>query len=65
MSEFRLTLLGSFSFSASAPCAVPSKKGQALLALLAIPPGRAHRRDKLATMLWSGHTEESARQNLR
>jgi TolB-like protein len=65
MSEFRLTLLGSFAFSASAPCAVPSKKGQALLAFLAIPPGRAHRRDKLATMLWSGHTDESARQNLR
>jgi TolB-like protein/DNA-binding SARP family transcriptional activator len=65
MSGFRLTLLGSFAFSGGTPCAVPSKKGQALLALLAMPPGRAHRRDKLATMLWSRHTEESARQNLR
>jgi TolB-like protein/DNA-binding SARP family transcriptional activator len=65
MPEFRLTLLGPFSFSAGVPCAMPSKKGQALLALLAIPPGRAHRRDKLATMLWSGNTEDSARQNLR
>jgi TolB-like protein/DNA-binding SARP family transcriptional activator len=44
---------------------VPSRKGQALLALLAIPPGRTHRRDKLATMLWSGHSDEAARQNLR
>jgi TolB-like protein/DNA-binding SARP family transcriptional activator len=44
---------------------VPSRKGQALLALLAIPPGRTHRRDKLATMLWSGLSDEAARQNLR
>jgi len=65
MPYFRLTLLGAFTLSGTTPCAVPSKKGQALLALLAIPPGQPHRRDKLATMLWSGHSEESARQNLR
>src|SRR6516162_4852730 len=65
MSEFRLTLLGAFALSAGAPCMVPSRKGQALLALLALPPGRTHRRDRLATMLWNGHTDESARQNLR
>ena len=65
MPEFRLTLLGAFAFSGGAPCMVPSRKGQALLALLAIPPGRTHRRDKLATMLWSGHSDEAARQNLR
>src|SRR5215813_13732854 len=65
MVKFRLTLLVAFTLSASAPCAVPSKKGQALLALLAIPPGQPHRRDKLAAMLWSNHSEESARQNLR
>jgi len=44
---------------------MPSKKGQALLAVLATPPGQPHRRDKLATMLWSGLSEEAARQNLR
>ncbi len=44
---------------------MPGKKGQALLALLAMPAGQAHRRDKLATMLWSRLPEESARQNLR
>jgi TolB-like protein/DNA-binding SARP family transcriptional activator/Flp pilus assembly protein TadD len=65
MAEFRLTLLGSFALSASAPCAMLSKKAQALLAFLAIPPGQAHRRDKLASMLWSDRSEESARQNLR
>jgi TolB-like protein/DNA-binding SARP family transcriptional activator len=65
MPEFRLTLLGAFALSAGDPCAVPSRKAQALLTLLALPPGRTHRRDKLAAMLWSGHTDESARQNLR
>jgi TolB-like protein/DNA-binding SARP family transcriptional activator len=44
---------------------MPGKKAQALLALLAMPAGQAHRRDKLATMLWSRLPEESARQNLR
>ena len=65
MGQFRLTLLGTFAFTASAPCAMPGKKAQALLALLAMPAGQAHRRDKLATMLWSRLPEESARQNLR
>jgi TolB-like protein/DNA-binding SARP family transcriptional activator len=65
MSQFRLTLLGAFALSTGAPCMVPSRKGQALLALLALPPGRTHRRDRLAAMLWTGHTDESARQNLR
>ena len=60
-----MTLLGAFALTAGAPCTVPSRKGQALLALLALPPGRTHRRDRLATMLWSGHPDELARQNLR
>lgn len=65
MEKFRLTLLGTFAFAASAPCVMPGKKGQALLARLAMPAGQAHRRDKLATMLWSRLPEEAARQNLR
>ena len=65
MGQFRLTLLGTFALAAGAPCAMPSRKGQALLALLAMPAGQAHRRDKLATMLWSRLPEEAARQNLR
>ena len=28
-------------------------------------PGQAHRRDKLASMLWSDRSEDAARQNLR
>lgn len=65
MPEFHLTLLGAFALSGAAPCAMLSKKAQALLALLAMPPGQAHRRDKLASMLWGDRPEESARQNLR
>src|SRR5262245_37604879 len=65
MVEFRLTLLGTFALSGSAPFAMPSKKAQALLAYLAIPPGLPHRREKLASMLWGDRSQESARQNLR
>src|SRR3990170_2300834 len=65
MPAFRLTLLGAFALSGGATCAMLSKKAQALLALLAMPPGQAHRRDKLASMLWGDRSEESARQNLR
>jgi DNA-binding SARP family transcriptional activator len=65
MAEFRLTLLGTFAPSGNAPFAMPSKKAQALLAYLATPVGLPHRREKLASMLWSDRPEESARQNLR
>src|SRR5207247_8209561 len=40
-------------------------KHQARPADLALPLGRAHPRDKLATLLWSGIREESARASLR
>jgi DNA-binding SARP family transcriptional activator/TolB-like protein/Flp pilus assembly protein TadD len=65
MPESRLTLLGAFALSGTAPCAMVSKKAQALLAFLAMPAGQPHRRDKLAAMLWADRSEESARQNLR
>lgn len=64
MAEFRLTLLGAFALS-GVPSAALSKKAQALLAYLAMPPGQPHRRDKLASMLWSDRSEDAARQNLR
>ncbi len=44
---------------------LPSGKVQALLAILALPPGRAHARDKLATLLWGGLGEAEARASLR
>jgi hypothetical protein len=64
MAEFRLTLLGAFTLS-GVPSPALSKKAQVLLAFLAVPLGQAHRRDKLAGMLWSDRSEEAARQNLR
>jgi predicted ATPase len=47
------------------PVTLPSGKVQALLAILALPPGRAHARDKLATFLWGGLGEAEARASLR
>ena len=42
-----------------------SDKALALLAYLAVESDRAHRREKLAGMLWPDYTESSARANLR
>jgi DNA-binding SARP family transcriptional activator len=44
---------------------LPTKKTQALLAYLAVRPGQAHLRDKLAAVLWSGAGKEHARHSLR
>ncbi len=44
---------------------VPTNKAQALLAYLALPPGRAHPRDKLAALLWGERGDEQARHSLR
>lgn len=43
----------------------PTKKSEALLAYLALPPGQFHPREKLAALLWSESGEEQARQSLR
>jgi DNA-binding SARP family transcriptional activator len=42
-----------------------SDKALALLVYLTVESGRAHRREKLAGMLWPDYTESSARANLR
>jgi DNA-binding SARP family transcriptional activator len=42
-----------------------SKKAQALLGYLALPPGRRHARVHLAALLWGGMGDEQARHNLR
>jgi DNA-binding SARP family transcriptional activator len=42
-----------------------SDKALAVLAYLAVESDRAHRREKLAGMLWPDYTESSARANLR
>ncbi|PYN14101.1 MAG: hypothetical protein DME06_05545, partial [Candidatus Rokuibacteriota bacterium] len=44
---------------------LPTKKAQALLAYLALPPGQPHPREKLATLLWGDMQDAQARGNLR
>ena len=67
MTRLSLTLLGGFQarLEPGSAIALPTRKSQALLAYLALPPGRAHPRDKLAALLWGGIREESSRASLR
>ncbi len=67
MARLHLTLLGGFQarLDPGATLALPTRKAQALLAYLAVPPGRLHPRNKLAALLWGGIREESARASLR
>src|SRR5262245_52531646 len=65
--RLHLTLFGGFQarLDQGPPVTLPSGKAQALLASLALPPGRAHPRDKLAALLWGGLGEAEARASLR
>src|SRR5712671_4290718 len=67
--EFSLRLLGRFVVAAAKEPAVPvrisSKKGCALLALLAMQPENIATREHLSTMLWGDQFDKNARQNLR
>src|SRR5262245_11032863 len=67
MARLRLQLLGGFSIQpGSGPAlSLGTKKAHALIAYLAVPPGRAHPRDKLASLLWGNTGDEQARQSLR
>ena len=44
---------------------IPARKARALLAYLALRPGRAHPRDRLTGLLWPDVTDVQARQSLR
>jgi DNA-binding SARP family transcriptional activator/tetratricopeptide (TPR) repeat protein len=67
MARLILTLLGGFRarLEPVTPLALPTRKAQALLAYLALPPGSAHPRDKLASLLWGSTVETTARTSLR
>jgi DNA-binding SARP family transcriptional activator len=67
MARLTLTLLGGFQgrVGAGAALTIPTRKAQALLAFLALPPGRSHPREKLASLLWGGMREPQARRGLR
>jgi len=66
MGRLHLSLLGGFQarLDLGPPLLLPAK-AQALLAYLAIRPGRTHPRDKLAALLWGGTGDGQARSNLR
>src|SRR4051812_896537 len=66
MPVFELTLLGTFGLTAvGTPRSLRSHKAQALLAYLALRPLQAHRRDTLASLLWSHVPASQARHSLR
>src|SRR5262245_28312446 len=44
---------------------LPGQKDRALLAVLALPPGATHSREKLAGLLWSDRGDEQARDSLK
>src|SRR5512143_2645965 len=59
-------LLGGFEVTAGKKIiGLPSRSAQSLFAFLVLNPGTAHRREKLAGLLWPDTTEEHARVNLR
>jgi DNA-binding SARP family transcriptional activator/predicted ATPase len=67
MSRLTLALFGGFQgrLDASAPLMLPTRKTQALVAFLALPPGRSHPRERLASLLWGDMGESRARRCLR
>jgi TolB-like protein/two-component SAPR family response regulator len=61
-----ITLLGGFQAKADgAPLTLPTRKAEALLAFLALKPGVARRRERIAATLWSRSGEAQARGSLR
>lgn len=67
MGELNVTLLGGFEVRGDSGALVrlPSRKASALVAILGMPPGRTHRREALAALLWGQTTDRHARGCLR
>src|SRR5262245_13408825 len=67
MARLTLTLLGGFEgrLDDGRPLSLSARKAWALLAFLALPPGRAHPRDKLTALLWGEVPDHQARSSLR
>ena len=58
LGQFEIRLVGQ-------PTDLPSRPAQSLLAYLALTTGTAHRRERLAGLLWPDASESNARNNLR
>ena len=67
MTTTELTLLGGFGLRLAGDDAgdLLGQKDRALLAILALPAGTAHSRDKLASLLWSDRGDQQARDSLK
>lgn len=67
MARIDIQLLGGFEarLPSGAGVMLGAKKARALLAYLALQPGKAHGRDKLANLLWTFSADEQARTSLR
>jgi DNA-binding SARP family transcriptional activator len=67
MAKVNLALLGGFRLQTDLgePAPLSTKKAGALLAYLALHPGQAQARPKLAALLWGNRTEVQARDSLR
>src|SRR5260221_170610 len=62
----QVRLLGQFDIRMDGKrVTIPSRAGQSLLAYLMLTVGTAHRREKLAGILWPDTTDENARKTLR
>lgn len=67
MATAQLKLLGAFEARLPSGVVVTGlpRKARALLAFLALTPGRPHERDTLATLLWGDSNDQAARHSLR
>src|SRR5258708_37125217 len=67
MVRLSLALLGGFEVrpASGSTALVLGKKIQALLAILAVRPGQAHARDRLASLLWADVGADQARTSVR
>ena len=67
MRSLRIQLLGGFAVhvDGGGPFSLSARKGRALLAYLALPPGRPHSREKLTSLLWGETPDGQARQAFR
>lgn len=67
MRRVHLSLLGGFEarLEPGPTLTMRTRKAEALLAYLALHPGRIHRRESLAALLWGGTSEGQARGSLR
>src|SRR5215813_15145660 len=67
MKPLIVTLLGGFEIRGASGqiISLPTKKTLALLGYLALRPGKAYPRDRLAALLWGDSADEQARKSLR